>query len=214
MPSASDLDAVTIDAFGTLVQLRDPVPALTRTLAARGIDRGPDEVRRAFEAEGRYYVRHSLRGRDAGTLRALHRDCAAVFLAELGAEIDADEFAPAYVAALEFALIDGAAAALGRLAAAGLRLACVANWDLTLASVLERLGVADRFEVLAVSALVGAEKPDPAIFRYALDRIGASPERALHIGDSEADREGARATGLAFEPVPLATLPTRLGLDP
>jgi len=33
-----DVDAVTIDAYGTLVQLRDPVPALRDALAARGVE--------------------------------------------------------------------------------------------------------------------------------------------------------------------------------
>jgi HAD superfamily hydrolase (TIGR01509 family) len=62
------------------------------------------------------------------------------------------------------------------------------------------------------SAEAGAPKPDPRPFRLALEHVGIAPARALHIGDSETDREGARAAGLAFEPAPLATLPDRLGL--
>ncbi|MGH3033977.1 MAG: HAD family hydrolase, partial [Gaiellaceae bacterium] len=54
--------------------------------------------------------------------------------------------------------------------------------------------------------------PDPAVFRAALQRLGVAPERAVHVGDSDADRAGAEAAGLAFEPAPVATLPERLGL--
>ena len=212
MPSASDLDAVTVDAFGTLVELCDPVGPLQDALADRGVARDREAIERAFAAEAGYYVTQSLRGRDGPSLAALWRDCAQVFLDELGADIDASEFAPSYVGALEFRLTEGAADALDRLRAAGLKLACVGNWDSTLASHLEDVGIADRFDVVVSSAKAGVEKPDPAIFRFALDRLGVTPARALHIGDSDVDRDGALAAGLGFEPVPLATLPERLGL--
>jgi FMN phosphatase YigB (HAD superfamily) len=39
------------------------------------------------------------------------------------------------------------------------------------------------------------------------------PGRAVHIGDEESDRQGAEAAGMGFEPVPLASLPARLGLE-
>ena len=57
---------------------------------------------------------------------------------------------------------------------------------------------------VVTSAEAGAPKPDPAIFRLALTRLGVSPERALHVGDSPADEEGAHAAGMQFRPAPLA----------
>ena len=49
------------------------------------------------------------------------------------------------------------------------------------------------------SHCVGAEKPDPAIFRAALDRLGATPEETMFIGNSlRRDREGARRMGMRF----------------
>jgi FMN phosphatase YigB (HAD superfamily) len=42
--------------------------------------------------------------------------------------------------------------------------------------------------------------------------MGVEAGRALHVGDDDADRAGAEAAGLAFEPVPLATVPERIGL--
>ena len=54
------------------------------------------------------------------------------------------------------------------------------------------------------SAEAGAPKPDPAIFRLALARLEVEPARALHVGDSHADAEGARAAGMRFRPAPLA----------
>jgi putative hydrolase of the HAD superfamily len=209
---ASELDAITIDAFGTLLVLEDPVPRLQDALAARGIERDPGLVQAAFQAEASYFRPRSLRGRDGSSLEALRRECVAVFLDHLGAELDPSEAVPLFMDAIAFRLAEGAESALGAFCTAGLALACVANWDVSLFSHLRALGVADRFAVVLTSAEVGAEKPNPRLFTLALERLGVPPERALHIGDDEVDREGAAAAGLAFEPVPLATLPERLGL--
>jgi putative hydrolase of the HAD superfamily len=47
------------------------------------------------------------------------------------------------------------------------------------------------------SALVGVEKPDPAIFRAALDALGVAPGEALYVGDLyDVDVVGARAAGM------------------
>lgn len=215
MPSASRaaaLDAVCVDAFGTLVLLEDPAERLRSALAARGVERDTETVRAAFRAEASYYRPRSLRGRDGESLAELRRECMAVFLEAVGAELDPGSFVDDFMDAIVFRLADGATEALAALAAAGLSLACVANWDVSLLSHLERLGVAGRFQVVLSSAEAGAEKPDPRIFRLALERLGVRPERALHVGDEPVDRDGAAAAGLAFEPVPLATLPGRLGL--
>ena len=54
------------------------------------------------------------------------------------------------------------------------------------------------------STVVGVAKPDPAIFRFALDAAGVPPERSLFVGDSVAiDVAGARAAGIGavhFDP--------------
>jgi HAD superfamily hydrolase (TIGR01509 family) len=214
MRSASDFDAVTVDAMGTVVELVDPTEALGRSLAERGVTAEEEEVRAGFAAEVAYYVEHAQEGRDEESLRELGRACAAVFLDHLGAALDPVEFAPAFVAALDLRPLDGAVEALERLRAAGLVLACVSNWDVSLGNRLAEAGVGHLFAAVASSAEAGALKPDPGAFLLALERLGVEPTRALHVGDDTADQDGALAAGIAFEPVPLATLPERLGLPP
>ena len=47
------------------------------------------------------------------------------------------------------------------------------------------------------SAVVGAAKPDPAIFRAALAHAGVAPRAAVHVGDMvTADVVGARSAGI------------------
>lgn len=200
----STLDAVTVDANGTLVRLLDPIARLDRALRVRGVERTRAEIAQAFAAEAAYYAPRSHRGRDENSLTELRRDCARVFLEALGVKLDASEFAPDYVGALEFELIPEAKEALERVAATGLRLAVVANWDMTLPETLRRLGVDHLFVSVVTSAEAGAAKPDPAIFRLALERLGVPAARALHVGDDPVDQDGARAAGMHFAPAPLA----------
>jgi HAD superfamily hydrolase (TIGR01549 family) len=205
---------VTVDAFGTLVEAAGHIEALERLVASWGLDRTRDEITRAFRAEVSYYRPRSLAGRDPASLRQLRLDATGVFLDALGAPdaLRREDVMPAFVDALRFRVIEGALPALDRLIAAGLRLAVCANWDVGLHDHLERLGLAGRFDAILTSADVGAEKPNPRIFLAALERLGVAPEEAVHVGNEEADRLGALAAGLAFEPVPLATVPDRLGL--
>jgi putative hydrolase of the HAD superfamily len=205
-----EIEAVTIDAYGTLVTLRDPVPSLRDALAARGLERSRGEVERAFAAEVAYYVPRSHEGRDEATLALLRRDCARVFLGAAGAALDPEEFAPAFLESLVFAEVPGAADACRRLRAAGLRLALVSNWDVALREHVERLGLAELLDTIVTSAEAGAPKPDPAVFELALARLGVEPQRATHVGDALADAEGARAAGLQFEPAPLADAAQRI----
>ncbi len=89
-------------------------------------------------------------------------------------------------------------AALGRLRAAGLRLGVVSNSDGRVEEALRAADLLRYFDVVIDSALVGVEKPDPAIFRAALDVLNVAPEEAMFVGDLyEVDVLGARAAGMS-----------------
>jgi putative hydrolase of the HAD superfamily len=195
------LEAVTVDAYGTLVELDEPVRRLQEALRRRGIEREDETVARAFGAEVAYYKEHKLEGRDSESVAELCARCARVFTDAAACELD---FADDFGAALVFVPLPGVREALEQLRAAGLRLAVVSNWDVGLGGHLDRLGLGSSFEAVVTSAEVGAEKPDPAIFRLALERLGLPAARVLHVGDDEADELGARAAGLRFAPAPLA----------
>ena len=212
MPSGRELDAVTVDAMGTLVELDEPVERLRKALLRWNVERPHEQVAAGFQGEVAYYLEHKLEARDTDSLAELRRQCAAVFLEGVDAELDPAEFSPAFVDSMVFAPVDGAVPALERIRAAGLSLACVSDWDIGLEEQLAKVGLDRLFETILTSAEAGAPKPEPPIFERALQRLGVQANRAAHVGDGEADREGASAVGMAFEPVPLATVPDRLGL--
>ena len=204
MGRLADLDAVTLDANGTLIGLVDPVPKLDRLLRAHGIARAPDAIRRAFEAEGRVYAGRAAAAHEPVAFATMQRECTSVFLEHVGAPLDAEDFAPAYVEAMQFEVLPGVVDSLQFLRRCGLELAVVANFDLTLARRLDDLGLASSLPVVVTPADAGAAKPEPAIFELALSRLGVSADRALHVGDGDSDEAGARAAGMHFEWAPLA----------
>jgi HAD superfamily hydrolase (TIGR01549 family) len=80
----------------------------------------------------------------------------------------------------------------------GLRLGVVSNANGTLRVAFERIGLASFFDVILDSAEEGLEKPDPRLFELALQRLGVTSDRAIHVGDMYyVDVVGARSAGLA-----------------
>ncbi|MCI4673540.1 HAD family hydrolase [Candidatus Mycolicibacterium alkanivorans] len=72
---------------------------------------------------------------------------------------------------------------------------------------------AARVDEFVLSFEVGAVKPDPRIFRVALDRLGIAAEEAVMVGDSEENDGAAREVGCGFrlvDPLPTDQRPTGL----
>ncbi|MER3410733.1 MAG: hydrolase [Thermoleophilia bacterium] len=202
----AELEAITVDGYGTLLELIDPVEHLGQALRARGVERAAGAVAYAFQAEARYYRLRAHLGRDADSLRVLRHECVAVFLRALDAPLEPETFVEAFMGALVFQAVPGATETVERLARHGLRLAVVANWDCSLPQHLEQVGLARYFTTVVTSARAGVPKPDPALFRLALEELGVEPGRALHVGDEEVDEVGARRAGMRFAPAPLASV--------
>ena len=73
----------------------------------------------------------------------------------------------------------------------------ISNWDIRLRDLLHGLGVMPFLQHVSISALVGWEKPHGDIFAHALDAVGVTPARAVHVGDNlHADVQGARQAGM------------------
>jgi putative hydrolase of the HAD superfamily len=201
---SSERTALLIDGLGTLVALDAPAPLLRGELARRfEIEVSDAQAHRALAAEIAFYRVRMGDGRDADSLLALRRECADVLRDALPASdrlarVDTDSLTGALLASLRFTAFDDAREALLAARAAGQRVVVVSNWDVSLAEVLERVGLAPLLHGVVTSAAIGARKPSPAIFEHALALAGTVPAQAVHVGDSiEDDVEGARACGIA-----------------
>lgn len=195
----SAVRAVLLDVLGTLVELDSPAPALREEIEQRtGIDVGEERASAAFAAEIGYYLAHHMEGRDMDAVEDLRDRCAEEIRRELRFdELDHATAREAMLAALRFRAFPDALPLLRTLRARGVRAVAASNWDASLPEGLERTGLAPYLDGAVSSAVVGASKPDPAVFRAALDHAGCEAAEAFHVGDSmQADVEGARAAGI------------------
>lgn len=102
-----------------------------------------------------------------------------------------EDFQPAPVS-----LFDDTLPLLEQLTADGITMVAVSNCTPWEAGGLEALGLDRYLKDIFYSYVIGAAKPDPAMFRYVEKALGAAPEDIVHIGDSvRADVLGARAAG-------------------
>jgi putative hydrolase of the HAD superfamily len=76
-------------------------------------------------------------------------------------------------------------------------IAVISNADGKIDAVLRRCGIAQCFQCITDSGIVGHEKPHPAIFEAALQTMNAKPAESLYVGDVySVDYLGARNAGM------------------
>jgi HAD superfamily hydrolase (TIGR01549 family) len=84
-----------------------------------------------------------------------------------------------------------------RLEQAGVKRAIISNADSDVTDFVTHLEVAEEFDLIVTSAVVGWEKPDVRTFQAAFVPLGVEPQNALHIGDQpRSDVVGALAAGM------------------
>jgi|SRR5580658_8309562 putative hydrolase of the HAD superfamily len=78
----------------------------------------------------------------------------------------------------------------------GVEIALLSNWDARLHAVLDGNGLGEFLTNRFISAELGWEKPDPAIYRHVSDVLRLKPESLLSVGDdTRNDIEGPRRAG-------------------
>lgn len=195
--------AVLFDAAGVLLA---PDPAAFRTrLAPFGVT--PDD---GACLQAHYAGMAELDRSGSCDYAAADRAVARALGIDAGALEDAAAAVFAVYRQDPYVPLPGAAEQLRRLAAAGYALAVVSNAQGTVEAQLAAHGICSvtgeqvaRVGVVIDSHIVGVEKPDPAIFGYALAALGVAADECLYVGDSvHFDVGGAQAAGIA--PVHLA----------
>ena len=93
-------------------------------------------------------------------------------------------------------IIDGVFDTLSWLKEAGYQMAIVSNNYKYLMDYLLNNGLADYFNPIIISELVGFEKPDPRIMQLAVNQLNVLPGECLYVGDHLLDIECAKKSGL------------------
>jgi putative hydrolase of the HAD superfamily len=200
-PIPDPLDCVLFDAGDTLLA---PAPSFQGRFLAVAADRGLPLEEAAVDAAIADAVRAAewpSDWTDPATQREFWTGFYRQVLADLGhGEKDmelADALFEAFSDPAGYRLFDDVRPALDELAARGIKLGVVSNFEPWLQDILDLQGIGDRFAAVAISGTLGVAKPDPEIFKAALEEAGADPEATVHVGDQPVnDVDAARAVGL------------------
>jgi putative hydrolase of the HAD superfamily len=208
-PTGRRIRAITFDFWDTLVRSDTAAFRLARRiavaeeLARHGLPAEHDAIERAFDAawqrfDAAWGTNEQFTGHHA----------AEVVLDVLGHDPEPQmrqRLIEAYLGAngqVQTELTPNVADTIRALKAAGVKVGIICDVGLTpsvtLRQILDRHGLLGQFDHWAFSDEVGVYKPDPSIFRYALDGLGGvDPAEAAHIGDlRRTDIAGALGMGV------------------
>jgi len=196
----ASIDTLFLDAGGVLVQ--PGWERVSATLAAEGVSLTADALRAADPLARRDIDRATI----AGVTDDRTRGWAYFHRVLCHAGIARSEATDAALATLEEyhraenlweELYPGTGESLAALRERGLALVVVSNANGRLRHLLDRLDLTRWFDVILDSQEWGVEKPDPRLFRLALEQSGARADRTMHVGDLyHVDVAGARAADL------------------
>lgn len=191
------LVAAIVDLDGTMADTADDfTAALNITLRAL-----PTPLRAVTREEVVHYIGKGTEKliRDVLAARLPEGEAHACFDVALDAYHDAYE----QINGLYASLYPDVAAGLGALQALGLRLACVTNKPERFArGLLARHDLLPFFPIVIGGDSLPRKKPDPLPMLTACERMAASPQETVAIGDSENDLIAARAAGIASITLP------------
>lgn len=211
--AGAQIEAVFFDLVGTLIRSRTSIgeqyAGYARRFGAAGAD--PERLGLAFTAAmrrapamafpnrsleetaaaERRWWRELVRGvvADAGLGKTLHGERFDRFFEELYDHFTTGEAWETYPDAIP---------ALEHLQVRGLGVGLITNYDTRVYPVLDAVGLAPLLDSITIPALVGAAKPNRAIFRFALETAEVDASQSVYVGDEVGDDyAGAEAAGMS-----------------
>ncbi len=185
--------AVLFDLYDTLLYLNSSI--VTETRSQLGVRAGVDPD--AWSA----LWRDNILDRMLGKLGGLD-DEIRTMLQQLGADPSADlvkELAEIETAGWVRAvtLYPETVPTLAALRERGLLLGLISNCSAQAGAVLERIGLSQHFDAIALSCDVGIAKPDPGIFEHACQHLQVAPEESMFVADGAfTELDAAKAVGM------------------
>jgi putative hydrolase of the HAD superfamily len=191
-----NIEAITFDVGGTLIEPRPSVGHIYARIAARNGAKGispsllNSRFAKAWKARKRFrYTRSDWAELVDETFGRL--------LSNLPNETFFDELYEYFTRRGAWHLYPDVIPTLKALRKRGVKLGIISNWDDRLPPLLRVLKLHSRFDAIVVSCETGCVKPARRIFRAAAKELKLPPQNILHVGDSfDLDVRGARAAGM------------------
>ena len=185
-----DSPYLLLDAGGTLVFPDEEL--LARTVASEGCVLEPE---RFYEAHFRLVHRYDVYLREtsaplpmSGTVPAPRKYFMSLLTCAGAPEEIAERVVDGLVARHEKTSLwtftkPWVTETLAHLQRQGIRMSVISNSDGRVRQQLEACAITPYLEAVFDSDIVGIEKPDPGLFRHALEELGLAPGDALYVGD-------------------------------
>jgi HAD superfamily hydrolase (TIGR01509 family) len=178
-------DAVLIDLYDTFVWTEWPA---FRELMCTHLSVEPAALMSALD--------RTRPARSVGAFPSAEADMAAV-LTELGVDDPAvvrelADMERAFFSEERVHLFDDSLPVVRTLREDGVRAALVSNCSHSTRPTVERLALDREFDAVILSFEVGAKKPQPEIYRAALEALGARPQTSVFVDDQARYCDGAR----------------------
>lgn len=204
-----DIEAVLFD-FGGVITALSPFELLGDLGAEAGVpaEKVLEVLLGPYDQDTDHPFHQMERGEISAVVWFAH---AAESMAEIGIQLD-----PAHMAQVfrSLGVHDIVVERVRSLRADGYKTGIITNNVKEGASWRDMLDVDALFDVVVDSSAVGLRKPNPAIYRYALEELGGvAPERAVFLDDAPGNVEGARAVGMHAILVGPDPVPALLELD-
>ncbi|WNQ12615.1 HAD-IA family hydrolase [Paenibacillus aurantius] len=190
--------AVFFDVGDTLMTIPAARLIMRQFLAQRSFHREEDEIGGLFhEAFQLFYYGKQLNPDEVCSPESDRQFWIQLYrfiLDRLGAEEEwtedeihacCHEMYDVFTAPEQYQLFEDVEESLEAFSKRGLRLGVISNFAPTLRHILEAKGILSYFDPVIVSTEVGIEKPNPSIFRLALEEAGLEAKDVLYIGDHE-----------------------------
>ncbi len=198
------IEMVFFDAGETLLRAEPSFPELAaRVLRGRGHQVDSDDVIRISRELGSHFRRAADEGRMFSASADESRAFWTAFYTDMLSHLEIEdagapgELYETFSDLRNYGLFDDVLPTLEALERDGRRMGIISNFEGWLADLLDYLGILDRFDVVAISGPLGYEKPDPRIFKWAIEQAGVAPDRCVHVGDQPYfDAEAAIECGM------------------
>jgi len=200
------IKAISFDLYNTLVQFWPPLDEVQQAACQElGLNVCKASIRRGYAVADIFFNEEN--GRDSLGLRSAEERLEffaryeQMILENAGLPVSLDLARQIWAMAMtipkDFVAFDDTIPALEALRAQGYRLGVLSNLRRDMDELCEDLGLAPFLDFCISPTEPGGEKPDPAMFLEALNRVSVAAEEAVHVGDQYAsDVLGARAVGI------------------
>jgi putative hydrolase of the HAD superfamily len=186
--------AVIFDLFGTLVEkfpLREYQEALMQMAVVVSVP-ADDFIRLWYD---------TFDERDLGVFRSIEKNvayiCRQLTIAADGSKIEAAAHINLDFLSKRIKARPEAIETLSTLRSNGYKTGLITNCEATIPGILDEMPLAALLDVSVFSAFSGIHKPDPRIYRLAVERLVVKPEDCLYIGDGDCQElTGAANAGM------------------